>query len=137
LRLRKTLRRFSPDVVWCHSVARFIGPAGLAPLLASDAIKIKTYHDLGYFGLYATAFEHESELESAQDLRSFYRKAPFYDKIFPFYILFKYQKLKKLADILRTFELHVVPSDFMEVAVRRYLNADDANVVTLPHAIDL
>lgn len=101
-------------MIWCHSVARAIGPHGLSAINTSNVLLLKTYHDLGYFGLYATAFEHESELDRAQTFTEFYKHAPLLDRIFPLYIWLKFKKLRKIAHVLRLFDLHIIPSDFMK-----------------------
>ncbi len=136
-RLTHVIRDFKPEVIWCHSVVRALGPLALESVVASDAYKVMTYHDLGYFGGYATRFEHESELALPQTFSVFYKSAPFLDKIFPLYLWFKYLKLQKISAQLRAFDLHIVPSDFMEQAVRVFLQKSDANIQTIPHAIAL
>lgn len=133
--MKSRIELFQPEVIWCHSVARAIGPYGLSAVNTSDALRLKTYHDLGYFGLYATAFEHESELDRPQTFAEFYRHAPLIDRIFPLYIWLKFKKLRQIAGVLRDFNLHIVPSDFMKQAVATYLNKPEAPICTIPHAI--
>lgn len=136
-RLQKVLRSYRPEVVWGHSVTRAIGPTGLGVLAQTSAQKIITYHDLGYFGAYATKFEHESELGFPQSFSAFCTHLSFLERCFPLYANMKYWKIKRLARVLREFDVHIVPANFMTSAVKNFLGESESDVRTIPHAIQL
>lgn len=46
LGIRRRIREFRPDVIWLHSVSRFLGPFVIREVIRADAFSVITYHDL-------------------------------------------------------------------------------------------
>lgn len=46
LGIRRRIREFRPDVIWFHSVSRFLGPLVIREANHSDIFSMITYHDL-------------------------------------------------------------------------------------------
>ena len=141
--LRRAVRGFDPDVVWCHSVLRRFGPVGILPLRpripkdrksanTPDAFFAMTYHDFGYFAPSAGAVRFESDVPEP-GFSAFVSKAP--GPFSKLAAMLKYAKLSLLFRRLRRFDLHVVPSSFMERFVRSRVGKD-ARIETLPHFTD-
>jgi len=126
---------FHPDVIWCHSVLRFLGPKVVQEITKSNAKKFMTYHDLGYFAPFAAGMEREKDIPK-NTWWSFYASAPFFHKIFPIYLFFKYQKIQKLFAALEKFDVHFVPSPFLLRPLSERLPKKAVKEV-LPHFIKI
>ena len=59
LRARKIIQNFKPDVIWCHSLSRFLGPLVAATITKSRAFSMITYHDLGLLTPFPSRIESE------------------------------------------------------------------------------
>ena len=46
-RVEKKIQQFSPDLIWMHSVLRYIGPHGIWAIYRSSVPVYLTHHDLG------------------------------------------------------------------------------------------
>lgn len=111
-KIRNRISDFQPEVIWCHSVLRFLGPKVVQEITKSEALKYMTYHDLGYFAPFAASMEREKDIPK-NTWWGFYASAPFLHKIFPVYLFLKYQKIQKLFASLGKFDVHFVPSPFL------------------------
>lgn len=129
-KLDREIAEFEPDVVWCQSVLRRIGPVGIAPVVRTRAFKIVTYHDFGLLAPSASMLRREGDVPLPGFVR-FLRKAPGFSRL-P--AILKYWKISRLFRSLRTFDVHLVPSEFMEPYVRSKLPPGSA-VKTLPHFV--
>ena len=114
-KFRKKIDEIKPDIIWFHSVSRFLGPSVVEQVRNySDIIKIQTYHDLWYFSIFASKIYDLKDLPNKFSFIEFFKKT---DKnyLYVFYIIFKYLKLKKLRNVLRkNIDIHTVPSEFMK-----------------------
>jgi glycosyltransferase involved in cell wall biosynthesis len=131
---KKKIAEFSPDLIWYHSVSRAIGPIGLMADSQSKILRSKTYHDLGYFGPFATEYTNEEEfIHQDFSLSTFLRQSAWWKW---FYVVLKYYKLVYLFRIFRIYNLHIIPSEFMKSSLVRIIE-DDSKILTLPHTYDL
>lgn len=89
-----------------------------------------TYHDLGYFAPFATACRSESDVPPAGFL-PFLRKAP--GILRKAFAALKYFKLRGLFARLARFDVHLVPSAFMEKYLETRLPS--SKIETLPHYV--
>jgi glycosyltransferase involved in cell wall biosynthesis len=123
------LRRFRPDVVWCHSVLRRFGPVGLLPLLfvRKRPFLLITYHDLGYFAPIATA-ELEGEIPHPGFFSFVHAARGVFGKIAA---TAKWFKLAFLFRVLSKFNYHLVPSGFLGRFVKE--RVPKSKVCTVAH----
>ncbi len=126
------LRKFQPDGVWIHSEVRCIGPIGLLPLLRYSGKIVKTYHDLGYFGAFPTEFTRESQLQGNITFFHFFSRSRGIHRYFFFHILAKFLQVQAIRRIIGSRGLHIVPSDFMLLAVENFIDSP-AQAVKISH----
>ncbi len=128
--LKQKIQKFSPDLIWCHSVARVIGPVGLQAVHTNGALCYKTYHDLGYFSPFATnATSEKTFLSQRYTLQEFLSESRWWQ--WP-YVILKYFKLSWIFKILGRFDLHIIPSAFLEESLARVL-PPESRIIVLPH----
>ncbi len=104
VRLRRELRIFQPEVIWCHSILRFLGPSVLRLVGRSSAFKLITIHDLGLFVQYPSRVEEEGEIPKESSWKNFYG----------FGLVKYFALIRPILKELRGFDLILVPSDFMQ-----------------------
>ncbi len=126
--IEKKIKEFKPDIIWCHSISRFLGHKVLQKINKSKAIKIMTYHDLWYFSPFATKIYQEKDIPQSFSLKEFLQKT---EKIYWPYIIFKFLKLKLIRKELQKFDVHTVPSEFMKKYVinHKYWNKENTHIL--------
>jgi len=129
-KLHRKIQSFQPDIIWCHSVLRHIGRIGLSVINKSSAQKRMMYHDLGYFHPFPHAVTQEKQLPASLDWRDF--SASIHNPITKFFVRGKWLLLQKMQKQLKKFDIHLVPSTFMEAVVRKNYGE---KVTVLPHFI--
>ena len=134
-RLAETLARYQPDVVWCHSVSRFLGPRALRPLVGASMFRMATHHDIA-FSPRASMIEDESQILRRWDRTAFLASAQSKNFFARIYALLKYSKLDALRTVFATFDRHCVPSEFLKESVASVLGVQEDRVSVLPHCID-
>jgi len=129
-KLRKKIQQFQPDIVWCHSVLRHIGWAWLRVINKSKATKWMMYHDLWYFAPFPHAINDITQIPQSIDRKDFSQDInnPFIKVL----VFGKWLLLKLLQKELKKFDMHLVPSVFMEDVVA--INYSE-KVTVLPHFI--
>ncbi len=134
--VRKSIRNFQPDLVWCHSIARFHGIFGLLPMRNSK-YKYITYHDLGLFTPYPSMIQQISDIPkkptllnwiSINSISSFFR-------VSLYSTFLKYIQSRILLIILRKFTKHLVPSDFLVDIIQEQGNIPHKNIEVFKHCI--
>lgn len=120
-RLRRKLRDFDPDVIWCHGVLRWLGPSSLRVLNQSGSKKLITHHDLGLFVPRPSCLKGEADLTGRLHWKDF-ASSPL--ALFKYFFL-----LKPIHRLLHGF-LHLLPSEFMKEPLGKVLGGE---VVVLPH----
>jgi len=114
-KFQEKINKFQPDIIWFHSISRFLGPKILDKLENFEWETIMTYHDFGYFALYATDVWNEKDIATKFNLWEFLKKSwKKWFLLFP-YSIYKYFRLKNLRTKLSKYvKTHTVPSPFMK-----------------------
>jgi len=126
-KLRKKINDFDPDIIWCHSVLRYIGWLGLHTVNRSSAQKRITYHDLGYFHPFPHTVTDTTQIPASLDWKDF--SASIKNPLMKFFVWGKWIMIRTIHRELSQFDRHLVPSDFMQTFVKSSKN----NVAVLPH----
>ena len=135
-KLKNKIEEIKPDVIWFHSVSRFLWPKVVKQVKNFEWLKIMTYHDLWYFSLFASEIYDENQIPTKFSLIEFLKKSKKWKLLLPYAIL-KYFKLKKLRNVLnKNIDIHTVPSDFMKNYVQLLWYSNENNVQVLPNFID-
>lgn len=116
LKITNKIAEFNPDLIWCHSVSRLIGPIGLKAINRAKAKKIITIHDLGLFT------NKPSKLEQIADINQQNKQISFKLK----QTLLNNRILKQI----NSFDLVLVPSPFMLKLVKTSIKT---KIQILPH----
>ena len=132
-KIQKRIEDFHPDIIWGHSLLRFMGPRVAEEMVKSGAKTFMTYHDLGYFAPFAADVEKEKDIPK-DAWWSFYTSASWFHKCFPIYIWMKYRKIQKLFKYLSLFDVHFVPAPFLLKVISERLPRKSIKTV-LPHFI--
>ena len=111
-KLKQKIQEFNPNIIWFHSVSRVLWPSVLKASLGSQAKKLITFHDLGYFSLFASEIFDEEDIPKKFSFFSFIKKSKKGKWLLP-YSIFKFLKLKKIKNIVNKFDFQIVPSQFM------------------------
>jgi glycosyltransferase involved in cell wall biosynthesis len=129
-RLHKKIQQFSPDVIRCHSVLRYVGWLPLMVVNKSKANKWMMYHDLWYFHPFPHTVTQENQIPASLDWNHF--SVSIHNCVMKFFVWGKWLLLKQIQKQLKQFDQHLVPSEFMtRVVVKNY----NKNVTVLPHFI--
>jgi len=133
-KIRQKLEEFQPDLIWFHSVSRYLGPAVVAEWVKFSTKTIMTYHDLWYFAPFADKVFDKSDIPEKFNLIEFLKKNPKNFLYYP-YIIFKFLKLKRLRQQLQKVDFHTTPSKFMKKYVIDHWYWKKENTQVLPNFI--
>lgn len=110
--VRKILRHQKPDLIWLHTIHRYIWPWGLLALKNVNTPIIMTHHDLWLISPRPSEVFQESEIPKKQTISQWMRQGTsISEKILN---LGKYLLVTILWKLLRVVDIHIVPSDFMK-----------------------
>lgn len=119
IKFKKFLQKEQPQLIWYHSMLRWMG---WFPIFCTRNYKAKRrmmYHDFWYFVPYPHALENTKEVHQLS-LRNYLRWAHTYNPLKLLLVIGKYCSLKLLSIQLKKYiDLHLVPSDFMIPVVER------------------
>lgn len=126
------IRNHKPEIVWFHSVSRFLGWMGLASVNNFEWKKIFMYHDLWYFHPFPSYITDEKQILSFS-LKNFIKmgntKNPF--KIIS--IILKFFSIKSIRYyIIKNIDIHLVPSEFMVPILTKWW-IPKKKITVLPH----
>lgn len=128
--LHKKIQQFSPDIIRCHSVLRHVGWLPLVIANRTNSVKRMMYHDLWYFHPFPHALTEESQIPPSLDWIDFSWSVS--NPLKKIFVRWKWILLRLLQKQLKKFDLHLVPSEFMQASVNKnYSN----NVTVLSHFI--
>ncbi len=134
-KFNEKIKEIKPDIIWFHSLARFLWPEVLKQVEDFKWLKIKTYHDFWYFHLFANEVWDENQVPQQFSLKEFFRTSKKGKKLF-FYSIFKYLKLKKLRKLLyENIDYHTTPSAFMKDFVYKLWYAPKDKIEVLDNYI--
>ena len=133
--LAETLDQYRPDVVWCHSVSRFLGPHTLQSLRGTGAYTMMTHHDIAMTP-FASVIEQETDIPRIWTRTEYMTHIHSYNPLKYLYAWIKFMKMDALRDIVRTFDRHIIPSEFLRPIVGRLYDIPDDRITLLPHCIE-
>ena len=111
--LRNIIEHFHPDMIWCQSVMRYIGPWWLSAIRASGVTSAITHHDLGAFTYLPSRVFQESDIPKDDSLGAFVRSTHARNIFSLLGVFFKWSYLRSIHIYFRKIEHHFVPSEFM------------------------
>ncbi|MDD5376967.1 MAG: glycosyltransferase [Candidatus Gracilibacteria bacterium] len=123
----------TPDVIWLHSVSRFLGPLVVREVNKSGIFSMVTYHDLGLISPFPSKVESEGMIPKTPSLRSFldviYSKNP----ILYIATCCKYFQVSILRKSLQKIHIHIVPSQFLVPYIRDIGEIPEEKITVLEH----
>ena len=94
------------------------------------------YHDLGYFHPYPSQVTQEDMVQTPLTLRNFIKSANTKNPLKILTIIYKYWSVTLLKKrLVKTIDMHLVPSQFMEKIVCESYELPDKKIKTLSHFI--
>lgn len=129
--LARKIRDFNPDLIWMHSILRYIGPYWIRVIGNSDNKKYITHHDLGLITLRPSQIYNEWDIPNSPNLGDWMPK-----KISIFAILktlLKWLYLQSFWSVLSISSIyHIVPSSWMSAYFQKYTSIKP---IIFPHSI--
>ncbi|NRH20494.1 glycosyltransferase [Candidatus Gracilibacteria bacterium] len=111
--LSKKLQEYSPDLVWMHSIMRYIGPYGLAALSRYDCKKYITHHDLGLISPRPSKIYHQSDIPKTSNLGDWISKN--INILLVLFVLWKWLMVTWIWIFLKRDNItHILPSFWMQ-----------------------
>lgn len=132
-KMRRKIREFRPDVIWIHSVSRFLGPLVVREVTKSSIFSLVTYHDLGLLSPFPSEVESEDMIPKTPGLREFLSSTNSRNPIAYAAVVCKYFQVYFLRKFLRGIDLHVVPSGFLAPHIHNIIEVSDEKIVVLEH----
>lgn len=113
------IQRFSPDLIWMHSILRYIWPHGVAAVSRSSCTTYMTHHDLGLITPRPSQIYHEWDIPKSSHLGDWIPK-----KINIFSIIatcVKWSYVQWIWNLLHKNNMtHIIPSNWMSAFFRVY-----------------
>lgn len=135
-KLLRKAKKFKPDVIWYHSVMRYLGRMPIWISKYSKAEKRMMYHDLGYFFPFPSKLEQESQIRYPLTFRNFIRSAKTRNPIKIIAMTGKYILLQLIKNQLqKRIKIHLVPSAFMKPIVHKSYDIPEEQITVFPHFI--
>lgn len=135
IKLKRKIKDFNPDLIWFHSVSRFLGHFSLKAVDKFNWEKWMMYHDLWYFHPFPAKLENVNQIEKKFCLKNFIKMSNTRN---PFKILFVFWKYINLLFLKKTLKKninkHLVPSEFMLDIVRQSYEVE--NISVFSHFLD-
>lgn len=132
--LKGKINKFSPNIIWFHSVSRFLWWLPIWSLMGFEWKKLMMYHDLWYFHPYPSKVYEEDQLSWWFSLVDYIKKADTKNILKLLLVIFKYfSNLLLRWQLQKKIDYHIVPSEFMvELLIRKYLIPKE-KILVLPH----
>lgn len=131
--LRLKIAEYKPNVIWLHSVSRFLGPLAVREVVDSRIFSCVTYHDLGIWTPFPMDTEREDEVPNSPGFWSFFISNRRRNPIALLAIPFKYLQVFFMRKYLRDIRIHLVPSSFLASYVRNLSEVPEDRIVVLEH----
>ncbi len=112
-KIKTEVRTFGPDLIWCGTITRYIGPWG-ARVIAKDrnSKKYITHHDIGLICPRPSKIYHETQIPKSLTLSSWLRWERNILSIL--LILGKWLYVQWIWRYIRTFDIHLLPSKWIK-----------------------
>ena len=131
--IKKKIREYKPDVIWLHSVSRFLGPLVVQEVGKTDVFSLVTYHDLGLWSPFPSKVESEDMIPKTPSLSSFLATIHSNNPIVYLAAYCKYFQIYILRKNLRKIDIHIVPSAFLAPYVESISEVPKERIITLEH----
>lgn len=125
------IKIFSPDIIWMHSISRYIGPHWLSAIYSFECKKYITHHDLGIISPRPSQIYNESDIPLSPNIGDWIPKQ--INIFLIVLVLWKWAMISWLWLFLRTSNtLHILPSKWMLPYFQKYV---DTIPCIFPHTI--
>lgn len=131
--IRKKIREFQPDIIWLHSVSRFLGPIAVREVNRSGIFSMVTYHDLGLLSPFPSEVEGEAMIPKNPSLMDFLSAVRSKNPIVFLAAYCKYLQISLLRKRLKNIDIHIVPSTFLVPHIREIEGIPEENITVLEH----
>lgn len=109
--LYRKIKDFKPDIVWWHSLLRYQGIWGILAFLSAKKTYM-THHDFWFISPRPSMIFTEKDLPIHWSIHEFIKNSNWLpEKLLR---IFKYIYLSLIWKFLSSFDLHIVPADFMK-----------------------
>lgn len=136
IRLKKIIKKTSPDLIRYHSVMRYLGRAPIRASKNSSAKKRMMLHDLGYFAPFPSTLFQEKQIRTPFTLTNFLKTQTTKNPLKKLAIIGKYISLRLIKKQLqKRIDTYLVPSAFMNDIVHKSYNINNDKIIDFPHFI--
>lgn len=133
-KLKKEIKSFQPDVIWCHSLLRWMGWFPLRGIRNNPAKKIMMYHDFWYFVPFPSKLYEEKDIKTPLNFKNYLISAQTKNPLKLIFITGKYMTLSLLKKQLKKqIDIHLVPSPYMEKIVQKSYKISLKKIQSLSH----
>lgn len=120
---------FQPDIIWMHSILRYIGPYWLSVISNVESKKYITHHDLGLITPRPSKIYTESDIPVSPNLGDWIPKKIHIWLIMS--VLFKWITITWMwVSLRKTNIVHILPSKWMSPHIKKYI---DTTPYIFPH----
>ena len=127
--LNKQISEFDPDLIWMHSVLRYIGPHWIRAISDSWSKKYITHHDLGLVTPRPSQIYDEWDIPRSPNLGDWIPKKLSIFTILS--ILLKWSMIRYIWSYLHKNTItHILPSNWMQPYLQKYI---DTIPIIFPH----
>lgn len=118
--LSSKIQEFSPDLIWMHSVMRYIGPHGLRVLSGTDCKKYIMHHDLWLITLRPSHIYSEWDIPASPNLGDWIPNK--LNVVLILWVVWKWLMITWIWFFLRQGSIiHLVPSIWMQPHFQKYI----------------
>ena len=136
IKLKKEIKSYMPKVVWFNSTLRWLWWYPIRTIKNERIKKIMMYHDMWYFHPYPSQVVQESMIKTPLTLKNFILSTNTKNPIKILAIICKYISVNLLKKrLVKTIDIHLVPSQFMKAIVCDSYWLPAKKVNTLPHFV--
>ncbi len=128
--LQKVIKDTRPDIIFSHSVLRYVGFWGMLAIRRSGITHLMVHHDLGLITPRPSHIEEERDIPDGPRLGSWLQKKASILSILS--TVYKYLIIRSLWSAIPPNTIHLVPSSWMQAHYQKY-TSDPVQV--FPHTI--
>ncbi len=134
--IREYILNNSPEIIWCHSILRYHGVFWLLAiqLYWKNIKKMITYHDFWLISPFPSKIESINQIPMIRSIPSWMTSSrKFLSPKLLFGLLVKYVYTFIPLILIRTFDSHIVPSQFMVWIIARNIEKEEKDITLFPH----
>lgn len=136
IKLKREVRSYMPKVVRFNSTLRWLWWYPIKTIRDENIKKIMMYHDMWYFHPYPSQVSQEDMIKTPLTLKNFVVSAKTKNPLKISAIICKYISVHSLKKwLVKTIDIHLVPSQFMEKIVTDSYWLPKKKVLTLSHFV--